>query len=111
VPTRTPAPPTNTQPPAPTSAPAFTVLVLTSPVQAGGKATVQIQTVAGASCFLGYTTPAGTDSKATGLGATTADAGGICSWTWEIGPSTRPGTGRLAITANGATQVFDIVIQ
>jgi len=105
------APPANTQPPAPTVTPAFTVLVLTSPVQVGGNANVQIQTTANASCFLSYTTPEGTSSDAKGLGATTADSNGICSWIWKIGPGTKPGTGELAIRANGVTRSFDIVIQ
>lgn len=89
----------------------FTILVLTSPVPAGSNATVRIQTVADASCFLSYTTPSGTDSQAAGLGPTTADAKGVCSWTWNIGPKTKAGTGSLAITANGSTQLFSIVIQ
>jgi hypothetical protein len=98
--------PTNTA-----SASDFTILVLTSPVRAGSSATVRIQTVAGASCFLSYTTPSGTDSQAAGLGATTADTKGVCSWTWNIGPKTKAGTGSLAITANGSTQYLSIVIQ
>lgn len=98
--------PTNTA-----SASDFTILVLTSPVRAGSNATVRIQTVAGASCYLGYTTPSGTDSQAAGLGATTADAKGICSWTWNISPKTNAGTGSLVITANGSTQFLSIVIQ
>ncbi len=103
--------PTNSTPPTPTTTSAFTVLVLTSPVRVGENTTVQIQTVAGASCFLSYTTPSGTDSQATGLGATTASANGVCSWTWNIGLKTNTGTGSLAITANGVTQMFNIVIQ
>lgn len=98
--------PTNTA-----SASDFTVLVLTSPVRAGSNATVRIQTVAGASCYLSYTTPSGTDSQAAGLGATTAGANGVCSWTWNISPKTNAGTGSLAISANGSTQFLSIVIQ
>ena len=98
--------PTNTA-----SASDFTILVITSPVSAGSNATVRIQTVAGTSCFLSYTTPAGTDSQAAGIGATTADAKGVCSWTWKIGPRTKAGTGSLAITANHSTQFLSIVIQ
>lgn len=93
------------------SASDFTILVLTSPVRAGSNATVRIQTVAGASCYLSYTTPSGTDSQAAGLGATTADAKGVCSWSWNISPKTNAGTGSIAITANGSTQFFSIVIQ
>jgi len=98
--------PTNTA-----SASDFTILVLTSPVRAGSNATVRIQTVAGASCYLSYTTPSGTDSQAAGLGTTTAGSNGVCSWTWNISPKTNAGTGSLAITANGSTQFLSIVIQ
>jgi hypothetical protein len=99
--------PTSTSP----AASAFKVLVLTSPVPVGGTVNVQIQTVAGASCFLSYRTPSGTDSQASGLGATTAGTNGVCSWVWKIGPKTKPGTGSIIITANDVTQSFDIVIQ
>jgi len=67
--------------------------------------------VAGASCILSYSTPAGTESQAKGLGSKTAGANGLCSWSWEIGGSTNPGTGSITITANDETQFFDIVIQ
>ena len=103
--------PTDSPFPTSTTTSAFTILVLTSPVQAGGNAFVQIQTVAGTNCFLSYTTPSGSDSEATGLGTTTANSNGVCSWTWKIGPQTNSGTGSLAITANGTTQFFNIVIQ
>jgi hypothetical protein len=67
--------------------------------------------VASASCFLSYTTPSGTDSEAAGLGETTADIKGVCSWTWKIGSKTKLGEGRLVITANDSTQFLSIVIQ
>jgi hypothetical protein len=103
LPTHTPA--------SPTTESAFPVLVLTSPIKTGEKATVQIQTVPGASCFLAYTTPSGSHSSAKGLGETTADNTGTCSWTWNISASTKAGTGKLSITVNDLTQNFDIVIQ
>ena len=99
--------PTSTLPAAST----FKILVLTSPVPAGGIANVQVQTVAGASCFLSYRTPSGTESQASGLGSTTAGANGVCSWAWKISPNTKPGTGSLTIMANDVTEFFDIVIQ
>ena len=106
VPIPTIALPTNTQPPAP----AFTLLTITSPVQVGGNATVEIQTTPGVSCHLRYITPIGNESEAEGLGYTTADANGICSWTWKIGSSTKPGTGSVVIRVNEFTQSFDIEI-
>jgi hypothetical protein len=110
--------PTAAQPPAqPTPAntaavaPGLTVLMLTSPVAVNANATLQIQTVAGASCFLTYYTPKGSKSTATGLGATTANGNGVCTWSWKIGPSTTPGTGKLTVTGNGLTRSLPIVIQ
>ena len=111
LPTNTQAPiiiPTDTQVPQPTG---FTLVNLSSPISAGSNANATIQTVPGASCYLGYTAPSGRPSTAQGLGATTADGNGICSWTWRIGSNTDAGTGSLAITANGVTQYFQIVIQ
>jgi hypothetical protein len=98
--------PTNTASPSD-----FAVLFLTSPVSVGSNATVRIQTLASASCFLSYATPSGTDSEAAGLGETTADAKGVCSWTWKIGSKTKPGEGSLSITANDSTHFLSIVIQ
>jgi len=89
----------------------FTVLALTSPVYAGSNATLRIQTLASISCFLSYTTPSGTASKAAGIGKTTADSKGVCSWTWKIGPKTKAGTGELVITANDSIQYLGIEIQ
>jgi hypothetical protein len=98
--------------PSATSAPAgITLVSLTSPVSAGQDASLVIQTTAGANCFLSYTTPSGTQSQAQGLGAATANAEGRCGWTWRIGSSTNPGTGKLFVSANGANTTYDIVIQ
>ena len=95
----------------PAAASGFTVLALTSPVRVGSKATLQIQTAPGASCFLTYFTPKGNKSTAQGLGATTANGSGMCAWTWNIGSGTTPGTGTLAVTTNGVTRSIPIVIQ
>lgn len=89
----------------------FKLLLLSSPVPVGGNARVQIKTTPGADCYLSYTTPAGSDSKADGLGHTTASTTGICAWTWNIGIRTRPGTGTVIITTNDVTQFFDIIIR
>lgn len=89
----------------------FTLLSLTSPIAAGATAHLSIQTAPNAVCTLSYTTPAGTDSTAGGLGQTTADGNGVCSWAWEISGRTKAGTGRIFVTADGVSQGFDIVIQ
>lgn len=101
-----PTAPLPTQPPA-----GITLISLTSPVAAGANANLVIQTAPGVSCFLTYTTPSGNRSEAQGLGATTADGNGLCGWTWRIGSSTNPGTGRLSVSAGTANASFEIIIQ
>ena len=90
--------------PAPQPAPASDVQITSVAGSGpGGRATVVAQTMPGASCSIAYRTPAGTSSTAQGLGSKIADASGTASWTWEIGPSTRPGTGTVVVTCNGAS--------
>jgi hypothetical protein len=76
----------------------------------GGRASVVAQTTPGASCSISYRTPAGTSSTAQGLTPKTADGNGMVSWSWEIGPSTRPGTGTVVVTCNGASARSSIQI-
>jgi endonuclease YncB( thermonuclease family) len=106
--------PTATSTPLPTSTPVgaqdFTVLSLSSPVAAGSYASLSIQANPGSSCSLSYTTPAGTISQAKGLGGTAANSSGVCSWSWFIGSSTRPGTGSIKVTADGYTKNLSILI-
>lgn len=94
-----------------TSAASFTILELTSPVHVGQNAKLRIQTTAGATCSIRYFTPKGNESKADGLDAKTADANGVCGWTWKIGTGTDPGTGSLRVTINGTTQTLHFEIQ
>jgi phosphatidylserine/phosphatidylglycerophosphate/cardiolipin synthase-like enzyme len=53
---------------------------------------------AGESCDLVVTLPSGYTSESHGLGVAHANAGGDITWTWEIGPSTDPGTAHATIT-------------
>ena len=90
--------------PAPQPAPASDVQITSVAGSGpGGRATVVAQTTPGASCSIAYRTPAGTSSTAQGLGSKIADASGTASWSWEIDPSTRPGTGTVVVTCNGAS--------
>jgi len=50
------------------------------------------------SCDLVVTLPSGYTSESHGLGPARANASGNVTWTWEIGPSTDPGTARASIT-------------
>jgi hypothetical protein len=69
----------------------------------GGQATVVAHAPPGATCGITYRTPAGTVSTAQGLTSRTTDADGTVTWTWEIGPSTQPGTGSVVVTCDGAS--------
>jgi hypothetical protein len=92
--------------PAPAAQPAVaTGVQITSVTGArpGGRATLAARTTPGAVCSIAYRTPAGTASVAQGLTNRTADASGVVSWFWEIGPSTRPGTGSVVVTCGGGS--------
>ncbi|MBV9169740.1 MAG: HNH endonuclease [Chloroflexi bacterium] len=69
----------------------------------GGRASVTAQTTPGASCSIVYTTPAGSRSAAQGLSNMAANSSGSVSWTWDIGPSTRPGDGSVVVTCDGVS--------
>jgi hypothetical protein len=57
------------------------------------------------SCDLAITLPSGYRSESHGLGEARANAAGDVTWTWEIGPSTDPGTAHASITCSaGSTQ-------
>jgi hypothetical protein len=103
---------TGTTPPTATQSPiyGFVMVDYSHSVSVGGGAHATIQTAPTASCTIKYYTPAGSLSVAQGLEPQSADQGGICSWTWNIGSRTKPGTGRIIITANGVTQQFPIEI-
>lgn len=97
--------------PAPMPGPAHGVQITSlTGARPGGTATAVVQTTPGASCSIGYRTPAGTSSTAQGLSSRSADTNGTVSWTWNIGPSTRPGTGTVTVTCNGESTSSPIQI-
>ncbi|WP_322794742.1 thermonuclease family protein [Thermoflexus sp.] len=77
----------------------------------GGTAYVAVRTAPGALCEIVYITPAGNRSRAAGLVPKAADASGQVEWTWKIGTGTRPGTGRVTVTCNGASASAPIEIR
>jgi PLD-like domain len=54
-------------------------------------------------CSLSVTLPSGYVSQSRGLGAARAAANGDVTWTWEIGPSTGPGTARAHISCGAGS--------
>lgn len=104
------ATPTETPPPTPTEI-VFTIIKYLSPIKAGHRTQLTIQVKPGDECFLAYTTPVGTLSKAQGLGKRIANADGICGWTWSVRKNTRPGKGKIEVTVNGVTVSMPIIIE
>jgi hypothetical protein len=79
----------------------------------GGRASVTVQADPGATCSVQYVTPAGTKSTAQGQGANvskTVGPDGSASWTWAIGPTTRPGAGSVTATCSTGTATTPISI-
>lgn len=78
------------------------IVSVTSPVAAGGYATLTAGTAPGAAADITVYYKSG-PSKATGLGSKQADAQGRVSWTWKIGNRTTPGIWRIAVASEGKT--------
>jgi hypothetical protein len=97
-------------PPQPTPASGSVQITSVSGAAPGGRANLTARTTAGASCSITYTTPAGTSSTARGLTPRTADGAGGVAWTWSIAPSTRSGTGSVAVTCDGVSDSTAIQI-
>jgi hypothetical protein len=69
----------------------------------GAAASVIVHTSPSATCTIYYVTPSGGVSRALGLETQVADADGRVGWTWRIGPSTRPGSGQVTVSCDGAS--------
>jgi hypothetical protein len=57
------------------------------------------------SCTLVVILPSGRQSTETGLGATSANAGGNATWTWTIGATTGAGTAHLTVSCSAGRAV------
>jgi hypothetical protein len=72
---------------------------LPGPAIPGSTASMTARTSPGAVCSAKVTWPSGTVSAAAGLKTTpTAGSDGLVSWTWNVGPTTKPGTAKAAVT-------------
>ena len=93
------APPTNTSG-------SITITSFESDVNPGDEDSLSVHaTKPGESCDLKVTLPSGYVSESHGLGVAITNAGDNASWTWEIGPSTDPGTAHATITCtDGSAQ-------
>jgi cardiolipin synthase len=62
-------------------------------------------------CDLVITLPSGYTSESRGLGSERANFTGNVTWTWEIGPSTDPGTARASITCAAGSVERDFAVR
>lgn len=87
------------------------IVSVTSPARRGSNATLIAQTSARATCNLSVTLPSGAQSRSTGLGQASADAGGRVRWVWKIGTRTKPGTATATVScgAHATSKTFMIV--
>jgi hypothetical protein len=90
--------------------PGLMITSLTSPIKRGLTASLTAQTAPSASCSLSYVTPGGTISSAQGLGAATANAAGVVTWSWTVGASTGPGAGTVTVECGASPVSVPIVI-
>ena len=107
IPTTTARPTaTVTARPTATATPDGTQIILSvQGVSPGNHASAHVQTLAGVTCFIMYTTPSGRNSTAAGLISQTTDSSGQASWTWLISGDTIRGTGSVTVACNGLGSV------
>lgn len=82
---------------------------LTSPVTRGDAATIDVQTLAGASCSITVRYKSG-PSKASGLTRATADDTGAVGWTWTVGSRTTPGTWPITVTCRCGSATASLAV-
>ena len=83
---------------------AVTITSIIGSIAPGGHESLTVQSSkSGDSCTLAVTLPSGRLSTASGLGATTANASGVATWTWLIGSTTGAGTAQVSVTCSAGT--------
>jgi len=78
------------------------VISLTSPIDAGDYATIDVQGKAGKQYSITVYYKSG-PSTAEGLDSKTADSDGLVSWTWKVGIKTSAGSWKIVISGDGKT--------
>jgi len=116
------APPENTSPSIPAVVPvqppttqsgseaALQIVSVTSPARRGGTATLTAKASPGAQCSITVRYKSG-PSTAAGLVPKSAGPDGMVSWSWNVGPSTTPGTWPIAVTCGSATADSAFMVQ
>lgn len=87
------------------------VTSMTSPVAPGGYVHLSaLSTTPHDACSVSVTLPSGRVSTAAGLGPATANAAGVVTWTWQIGPTTDAGTAQVTIICGTKVAEATLVI-
>lgn len=90
--------------PSPSGGSSVTITSFESSVSPGAEDSLSVHSRPNDACDLVVTLPSGYISESHGLGDARTNPNGNVTWTWEIGPSTDPGTANAAITC-GAGRV------
>jgi cardiolipin synthase len=105
------APAPTPTPPSPSSNGAVSITAFEASIARGAEDSLSVHSrKADDSCSLRVVLPSGYESQSRGLGSARANSAGNVSWTWEIGPSTGPGTAHAFVTcgAGSVTRSFTI---
>jgi hypothetical protein len=98
-------------PPATSSSGAVAITSFEASIVRGAEDSLSIHSrTARDTCSLRVVLPSGYVSQSHGLGSARANSAGNVIWTWEIGPSTGPGTAHATVTcgAGSVTRSFTI---
>jgi cardiolipin synthase len=98
------APPTTPTPPPSSSNSAVSISAFVSSIARGAEDSLSVHSrTANDSCSLRVVLPSGYVSQSRGLGSARANSAGNISWSWEIGPSTGPGTAHATVTCGAGS--------
>lgn len=94
-----------------TASSGVTITSLISSVAPGGREDLSAHSIKpDDSCILVVILPSGRQSTESRLGATTANASGDATWTWQIGPTTGAGTGHVSVTCSAGVAYGTFII-
>jgi cardiolipin synthase len=98
------APATTPTAPVTSSGGAVAITAFEASIARGGEDSLSVHSrTAGDTCSLRVVLPSGYVSQSRGLGSARANSAGNVNWTWEIGPSTGPGTAHATVTCGAGS--------
>lgn len=98
-------------PPATSSGGAVAITAFEASIARGAEDSLSIHSrTARDTCSLRVVLPSGYVSQSHGLGSARANSAGNVNWTWEIGPSTGPGTAHASVTCGAGSVSRSFII-